>query len=80
VNAPHGSWGTGSLTPNILLVRVVRYAFLAEIYNPFLFLHSLGRPPSFPRFLRTSAFSLKLNNCFAPIVTRLAGFLFFHLN
>jgi hypothetical protein len=31
------------MAPNISLVRVVRYAFLAEIEKPFLFLHSLGR-------------------------------------
>jgi hypothetical protein len=40
-------------------MRVVRYAFLAEIDKPFLFLHSLGRLRSFAQPFVLSA----LVNC-----------------
>jgi hypothetical protein len=59
VNAPHGSWGIVSLAPKILLERMVRDAFLAQIDKPFLFLHSLDPKRPVDEFLLMFAMQIK---------------------
>ena len=60
VNAPHGSWGIVSLEPKILLERVVRYAFLAQIYKLFVFLNSFVLSSH-----RCFVFSIRLTSSFS---------------